>query len=146
MTSSNGATSQSHSAFHGPSNYERAALPRLSLPTLRDLPRHVRRPHFDVAALRPGILHLGCGAFHRAHQAVFTQRAIEAESTFEPPPWGIIAASLVRPAARDALSPQDGLYTVLERGPQHVTAEIVGTLRRVLFGKDDYAAVTNCFV
>ena len=34
---------------------------------------------FDRAGLRPGILHLGLGAFHRAHQAVLTQAAVEAE-------------------------------------------------------------------
>lgn len=72
-------------------------------------PGAVRCPAFDVAALRLRLLHLGCGAFHRAHQALITQRAIEAEpAAAGPAPWGIVAASLVRPAMRDALRPQDG--------------------------------------
>ncbi|WP_238193015.1 mannitol dehydrogenase family protein [Methylobacterium frigidaeris] len=105
----------------------------------------MRRPGFEVAALRPGILHLGCGAFHRAHQAVFTQRAIEAAPGPEPAPWGIVATSLVRPVARNTLHPQDGLYTVLERGPDEVRAEIVGTVREVVFVPDAPAAVLARF-
>ena len=117
------------------------ALPRLSLKTLDRVPSRIRRPAFDVAAVRPGILHLGCGAFHRAHQAVFTQRAIEAEGTGRPSRWGIIGASLVRPRMRDALTPQDGLYTVLERGRDGVRAELIGAVRQVIFGPDDPAAL-----
>ncbi len=121
------------------------ASPRLSLATLRDLPRTVRRPGFDVAALRPGILHLGCGAFHRAHQAVFTQRAIEAKPAATPPAWGIISASLQRPTMRDALQPQDGLYTVLERAPHGAGATVVGTLSEVVFAQENPAALLARF-
>lgn len=111
---------------------------RLSRATLGALPAGVRRPRFDPAALRAGILHLGCGAFHRAHQAVFTGRAIEAEGEAGLR-WGIVAASLRRPAMRDALSPQDGLYTVLERGPERSRAEVVGALHQVVFAPDGAA-------
>ncbi|MDB5383325.1 MAG: hypothetical protein JWO26_2957 [Rhodospirillales bacterium] len=123
--------------------------PPLSLETLDCLPSAVRRPGFDVAALRPGILHLGCGAFHRAHQAVFTQRAIEAETSgaagAAPPAWGIVASSLRQPSTRNALRPQDGLYTVLERGPDATRAEVVGSLREVGFAPEDPAALLARF-
>ncbi|MFC5315145.1 mannitol dehydrogenase family protein [Azospirillum rugosum] len=119
----------------------------MSLATLGHLPRTVRRPAFDVAALRPGILHLGCGAFHRAHQAVFTQHAIEAEGPGAPAPWGILGVSLVRPVVRDALRPQDWLYTVLQRGSNDdLRAEVVGSLRGVLYGPDHPAALAARFL
>jgi mannitol-1-phosphate/altronate dehydrogenase len=92
----------------------------------------------------PRDLHLGCGAFHRAHQAVFTQRAIEQESAVRrgsPPAWGIVSASLCRPAARDALRPQQGLYTVIERGPDGTRAEVVGSLCEVLYAREDSSAL-----
>jgi fructuronate reductase len=110
------------------------------------VPDAVARPGFDVAALRPGILHLGCGAFHRAHQAVFTQRALQAANTAKPEPWGIIAASLRKPDMRNALHPQDGLFTVLERGPNGVQAEVVGTVRDVLYAPENPAALTARFI
>jgi fructuronate reductase len=120
-------------------------LARLSLATLDRLPPSVRRPGFDVTALRPGILHLGCGAFHRAHQAVFTQQAIEAGGGAEPEAWGIIGASLRKPGMRDALQPQDGLYTVLERGTGAARAQVVGTVRSVVVMQEDPNALTRRF-
>ncbi|MDB5741182.1 MAG: mannitol dehydrogenase, partial [Alphaproteobacteria bacterium] len=65
----------------------------------------VRAPSFDPATLKPGIVHLGIGAFHRAHQAVFTEDAIDAKGG----DWGIIGASLQRPDVPDALAAQDCL-------------------------------------
>jgi fructuronate reductase len=110
------------------------------------LPRSVARPRFDVEALHPGILHLGCGAFHRAHQAVFTQRALQAGNTAAPEPWGIVAASLRKPDMRNALRPQHGLYTVLERGPQGLRAEVVGTVREILYAPEERAVLMARFV
>jgi fructuronate reductase len=118
---------------------------RLSLATLDGLPPSVRRPGFDVRALRPGILHLGCGAFHRAHQAVFSQQAIEAEGGTAPAAWGIVGASLRRPRIRDVLQPQDGLYTVLERGAETVCAQVVGTVRDVVFVPEAEEALMRHF-
>ncbi|WP_461002349.1 mannitol dehydrogenase family protein [Streptomonospora sediminis] len=60
-----------------------------------------------------GIVHLGPGAFHRAHQAVYTQRAMAAE----PGDWGICAAAARGRTVVDALRAQDHLYTVTERAP-----------------------------
>ena len=94
-------------------------------------------PGFDPAALRPGIVHLGVGAFHRAHQALLTQRALRAEWG----DWGIVGVSLRSPAIPAALAAQDGLYTVLERDGTGTRAEIVGTLGPVLFAPDDPGAV-----
>ena len=54
------------------------------------LPENVARPGFDRDSLRPGIVHFGLGAFHRAHQAVYTQRALQADLDA----WGIVAVNL----------------------------------------------------
>jgi fructuronate reductase len=116
-----------------------AATARLSPAVLEALPRSVKRPGFEIAALRTGILHLGCGAFHRAHQALMTQRAIEAETTRSgiPPAWGIAAASLRTHGIVDGLARQQGLYTLVERGPGGSVAEVVGTLREPLHAQRD---------
>jgi len=108
----------------------------LSLAALDALPDTVRRPNFDVTRLQPGILHLGCGAFHRAHQAVVTQRAIEAGGK-EALSWGIASASLMRPTTPDTLAQQDGLYTVLERGSSGTKAEVVGSLTEAFYAPED---------
>ncbi|WP_050763908.1 mannitol dehydrogenase family protein [Beijerinckia indica] len=110
--------------------------PQLSTAVLDTMPESVRRPGYDVTSLTSGILHLGCGAFHRAHQAVITQRAIEAEGE-KGLSWGIASASLRRPTTPDALEPQDGLYTVLERDASGTKAEIVGSLSETFYAPTD---------
>ena len=74
-----------------------------------------------------GIVHLGIGAFHRAHQAVYTAEAIERAGG----DWGILGVAQRRPAAVEALAPQDGLFGVLERGPveDEVTVTRLGPRR-----------------
>ena len=52
---------------------------RLSLATLGRVPGAVARPAYDPAAVTVGILHLGLGAFHRAHQAIYTEEAMLVE-------------------------------------------------------------------
>jgi fructuronate reductase len=83
-------------------------MPRLKLETLASLPAEVRRPGHDFQHLGVGIVHLGLGAFHRAHQAVFTEDALIAGGG----DWGILGASLRHAAAPSALAAQDQLYTV----------------------------------
>lgn len=99
---------------------------RLSLDTL--LRAWGRTPAYDPAALAIGHVHLGLGAFHKAHQALYSDDAIAAENDMR---WGIAGLSLRSPGARDALAPQDGLYTVIERG-EDVSARVVGAVRRAL--------------
>ncbi len=105
---------------------------RLSLATLPRAAAAARRPGIDPHRLGVGIVHLGCGAFHRAHQAMHVQRAIEAAGG----DWGIAAASLRAEAVPASLLPQDGLYCVLERdaagerlGVNAVLREVIGPSR-----------------
>lgn len=102
--------------------------PRLNATLLPSLPPGIRRPGYDRAALGIGIAHLGLGAFHRAHQAVYTEERLEAGETG----WGISGLSLRSPAVRDALAPQDGLYTVLTRAPGGDEARIIGSVVETL--------------
>jgi fructuronate reductase len=83
----------------------------------------VAQPGFDRSELRPGILHFGLGAFHRAHQAIYTQRALQSEFG----PWGIVAVNLRSPEPVHALAAQDGLYSITVRDSDGDTSEVVGS-------------------
>jgi fructuronate reductase len=104
--------------------------PRLSLWTLTNAARSVPRPAVDPYALRLGIVHLGIGAFHRAHQAVYTEQAAASSGDTG---WGICGVTQRTPAVLEQLAPQDCLYTVLERGPGAAPPQVVGSVREVLF-------------
>ena len=111
-------------------------MTRLSLATLGDA--QVARPAFDPARLKPGIVHLGIGAFHRAHQAVFTEDAIAAQGG----DWGIIGASLQRPDVPGALAAQDCLYTVESLG-RAASYRVMGVMRAALFAPRDRATLLS---
>ncbi|MGN6550787.1 MAG: mannitol dehydrogenase family protein [Pararhizobium sp.] len=96
--------------------------PRLS--ARAELPDGIRRPAYDRTVLRTGIVHLGLGAFHRAHQAVYTDAALGRDFG----PWGIEAVSLRSAATADALSAQDGLFSVLTRAGDESEVQVVGAL------------------
>ncbi len=76
----------------------------------------------ETAVVAPRIVHLGLGAFHRAHQAWYTAHAADGAS------WTIAAFTGRGPQAADELSPQEGLYTLIERGPQGDRAEIMAPI------------------
>ncbi len=82
---------------------------------------------YDRSAVTPGIVHLGIGAFCRAHMAVYVDNLLKTD-----PSWGIIAASLRRPDTRDALAPQDFLYTLAVRSGSGTTTRVIGSLLEVL--------------
>lgn len=108
-------------------------MDRLSLDTLPDLPAAVARPAYDVRATRVGVVHLGVGAFHRAHQAVYLDDRLNAGETG----WGVIGASLRSPDTRDALHPQDGLYAVMVRSGEGTRTRVVGALRGLLVAPEN---------
>lgn len=90
-----------------------ATLPRFSPATLDQLPCDIQRPRYDRDTQRNGIVHLGIGAFHRAHQAAYTDDAMNAGDR----DWGIVGVSLRSPAVRNQLEPQAGLYSQVQRDP-----------------------------
>src|SRR2546423_13991856 len=90
----------------------------------------VRLPPPGAARQTVGILHLGIGAFHRAHQAVFTEDAAAATGEDR---WGICGVTQRSALVREQLAPQDGLYGVLERGPGACRLRVGAAVRAVLF-------------
>ncbi|WP_158103685.1 mannitol dehydrogenase family protein [Crossiella equi] len=91
----------------------------LSARTLDRLPASVARPG-PRSGEAPGIVHLGAGAFHRAHQAVHTEEAGDG--------WGILAVSPRNPAAAEALSTQDGYFSVTEQDGHGSRLGVVGSI------------------
>lgn len=108
---------------------------RLSDATLGALPANIAVPAYDRAAITPGIVHLGVGAFHRAHQAVFVDDCLGRGETG----WGIVAASLRSADTRDALGPQNNLYTYCERDGRGETLRVVGSIVEVLVAPENPA-------
>ncbi len=95
----------------------------------------------DLRRIRPapktGIVHLGLGAFFRAHGAFYIQEAMAVSGG----DWGVLGVSLKRPDVRDALQPQDGLYHALELGHHGQTAQIVTSVTGVLVAPENPRAV-----
>lgn len=100
---------------------------KLSNATLPDLPDDILRPSYDRAALTPGIVHIGVGNFHRAHQAWYLHRLMQQGAALD---WAIVGAG-VRPydeAMRLRLAEQDYLTTLIELSPTSQSAEVVGAM------------------
>lgn len=110
---------------------------RLSNRTLGDLPVRIERPGYDRSAVQPGIVHLGIGAFHRAHQAVYTDTILAAGNR----DWGIVGASLRSADTRDALAPQDGLYTVAARDGDEERLRVIGSSAGLLVAPENPEAL-----
>src|SRR5438046_7342133 len=114
--------------------------PRLNLAALPSVAAGVAKPAYDPRALTVGILHLGLGAFHRAHQAVYTDDILASD-----PRWGICGVSLKTPRATLPLAAQDGLYAVLTKGSDGTVARVIGSLRETLFAGADRAGLIQRF-
>lgn len=110
---------------------------RLSNRTLGSLPAGIDSPVYDRSALQPGIVHLGIGAFHRAHQAVYTDTILSVGDKR----WGIVGASLRSADTRDALAPQDGLYTVAARDGGGERLRVIGSSAGLLVAPEDPEAL-----
>ena len=82
-------------------------------------------------------MHFGPGAFHRAHQAYYFDRLLEKDAS-----RAICAVSLKTPSVRDALAPQDGLYTLIELDDAP-TARVIGAIREVLVAPENPVEVSR---
>ncbi|PRD42953.1 mannitol dehydrogenase [Phyllobacterium phragmitis] len=107
---------------------------RLDSETLKNA--KARLPGFDRARLTPGIVHIGLGAFFRAHGVVYNDDAIETDPAAHNG-WGIIGVSLRSPSQRDKLAPQDGLYTTVERSASGDRPRIMGSLLQAIVAPED---------
>ncbi|MCE9683392.1 mannitol dehydrogenase family protein [Halomonas alkalisoli] len=94
---------------------------------LSSLCRAVTVPAYDREALRPGVLHIGLGNFHRSHMAVYLDRLFAQEEALE---WGVIGSG-VMPAdvrMRSRLRKQDHLSTIVEMAPGAMSARVIGVM------------------
>ena len=110
---------------------------RLSPETLATLPPQVARPLYDRERQAVGIVHFGIGAFHRAHQAWYTDAAMNAGDT----DWAITGVSLRSAGVARQMNPQGGLYTVAEQSADGMALRIVGSVRNVLVASEEPDAV-----
>jgi fructuronate reductase len=109
--------------------------PYLSQASLRRINGGVQVPAYERGQTRIGVLHFGPGAFHRVHQACYFDDLLHEDRN-----WAICGVSLRTSAVRDALLPQDGLYTlaVLDDEP---SVRVIGALRELLVAAENPAAV-----
>lgn len=100
---------------------------KLSQSTLGDLPTHVRVPSYHASDLRAGIVHIGLGNFHRAHQAWYLHRLFDMGLSRD---WAIIGAGVraYDAAQRDKLRAQDYLTTLIELDPAGSSTEVIGSM------------------
>jgi fructuronate reductase len=95
---------------------------RLDAGSAGRLPASVQRPTYDRSALKRGVLHLGDGAFHRCHQAEWTDDALEAQFG----DWGIVGVNLRPPDLANVVGAQSGLFCRELRENGTVTRRLIG--------------------
>ena len=113
----------------------------LNTASLSSLDPSVAVPQYDRGAVRAGIVHLGVGAFHRAHQALYLDRLMNAGMALD---WGICGVGVLPGDSRmrDALAAQDCLYTLVEKSPDgSQNARVIGSIVEYLLAPDDPEAV-----
>jgi fructuronate reductase len=125
--------------LYGAADFEpETDMTRLSAAILANAPAGVAVPNYDRSQITPGIVHLGIGAFHRAHMAVYVDDLLR-----DNPDWAIIGASLRRPDTKEALEPQDGLYTVAVRDASGTHPRIIGSILKVLDANTERQALLD---
>lgn len=112
---------------------------RLSAPLLGQLPNDVARPSYAFDKRGIGIVHIGLGAFHRAHQAVYTDNAMAAQSG----DWRIIGVSLRSADVRDQLLPQNCLYSLTCQSAALPQTRIIGAIADILVAPENPKAVVD---
>ncbi|EFO33290.1 mannitol 2-dehydrogenase [Roseibium sp. TrichSKD4] len=105
----------------------RSSLTRLTDTALGGLNEAIKRPSYVRAALKPGIVHIGVGNFHRAHQAWYLHKLMEQGLAHD---WAILGAGVRASdaAMRARLLAQDCLTTLIELDPNGSSAEVVGSM------------------
>jgi mannitol 2-dehydrogenase len=115
----------------------------LTMASLSSLDPVVAVPGYDRGTVSAGIVHLGVGAFHRAHQALYLDRLMNDGKALD---WGIVGVGVLPGDARmrDALAAQDCLYTLVEKSPDgSQEARVIGSIVEYLLAPDDPEAVVE---
>ena len=108
---------------------------------LEEVARHVPTPSYDRTRVKTGVVHLGVGSFHRAHQAMYLDRLLAAGASSD---WAICGVGVLPgdAAMRDVLKQQDGLYTLVVKSADGTWApRVIGSIVDYLFAPDDPGAV-----
>jgi fructuronate reductase len=111
----------------------------LSAATLHALPASTHIPAYDRTSHAPGVVHLGLGAFHRAHQAMVFDQLLAGGDTR----WGIHGVGMTRPDLVNQLKAQDGLYAVRIADGQGVKWQVPGALWRMNVAATERDAVVQ---
>src|SRR3954447_497381 len=113
----------------------------LTSDNLSSFPPEVAIPAYDRSDVRVGIVHVGVGGFHRAHQAMYVDRLMNHGKALD---WGICGVGVLPSDRRmaDALTSQDGLYTLVVKHPDGtMEPRVIGSIVDYLFAPDDPDAV-----
>ena len=113
------------------------AIIQLRQDNLSKLPAGVGRPTYDRSALKAGIVHIGVGGFHRAHEAYYTHLLMQEGKALD---WAICGVGLREEDRKmgEVLKKQDHLYTLIIRHPDgKIGTTIIGSIIDYLFGPDD---------
>ncbi|TFV90058.1 mannitol dehydrogenase family protein [Blastococcus sp. CT_GayMR16] len=97
-------------------------------------------PTYDRAALTPAVVHFSVGGFHRSHQLLYFDELAERRLSTG---WGVVGVGLHSRTMKDALAPQDHLYTVVERSPDGERARVVGVMVDYHYAPDEPSTVLN---
>ncbi|UOY03636.1 mannitol dehydrogenase family protein [Blastococcus sp. PRF04-17] len=112
----------------------------LSDETLAQHGNQVLVPTYDRSLLTPAVVHFSVGGFHRSHQLLYFDEVAERGISTG---WGVVGVGLHSRNMKDALAPQDHLYTVVERSPDGERARVVGVMIDYHFAPDDPATVLD---
>jgi mannitol-1-phosphate/altronate dehydrogenase len=133
----------------------RATAPEIGLPTVAPSPDCIRPlrdetlahhggqllvPTYDRSALTPAVVHFSVGGFHRSHQLLYFDELAERRLSTD---WGVVGVGLHSRTMKDALAPQDHLYTVVERSPDGERARVVGVMVDYHFAPDSPSVVLD---
>lgn len=109
----------------------------LDMTTLSRLHPEVACPTYDRQRLSAGIVHIGVGGFHRAHQAMYLDRLMNQGEAHD---WGIVGVGVMPGDKRmqQVLQAQDHLYTLVVKHPDgRYEPRIIGSMIEYLFAPDD---------
>lgn len=124
------------------SNINTTSAIKLNEASLPRLASQARIPQYDRHSITNGIVHIGVGGFHRAHQALYLDNYLHQDPDSQ---WGICGVGLLEfdKRMRDALHSQDCLYTLVERSPERDQARIIGSITQYLFAPEQRQAVID---
>ncbi|MDU0354633.1 mannitol dehydrogenase family protein [Paraglaciecola aquimarina] len=116
---------------------------QLNQSTLANLPNHVDIPKYDRSQLKAGIVHIGVGGFHRAHQAMYVNELLK---TLGSEQWAICGIGLLENnrGLRDILQKQDYLYSLVVRHPNgKIDNKVIGSMIDFIFAPDNKQTVID---